>query len=485
MQFTVVQRVLGLLIAFFSLTLLPPIAVSLVSSDGSLQAFSYSFLIILSCGLLLWWPVRHEQREFRLRDGFIVVVMFWISLGLSGAVPLLLVNDPDLGLSDAVFESISGLTTTGATVLTGIDQLPISVQYYRQQLQWLGGMGIIVLAVAIFPMLGIGGMQLYRAEIPGPMKDSKLTPRITETAKVLWYIYFWLTVACTLCYWAAGMSLFDAICHSFSTVSIGGFSTHDTSIGFFQNPYIEYVAVLFMFLAGINFSLHFLAWNSRSPYRYLGDSEFRAYCRILSIVCLICILYQSLFPKVSDHGLGEIIQHSVFQSISITTTTGYVTSGYATMPGFLPILLLLASFIGSCAGSTGGGLKVIRIVLLYKQGVREIRRLVHPNGVFMIKLGGQLLPERIIEAVWGYLAAHAAVFVILLLAVLGTGLDELTAFSAVSACLNNLGPGLGAVSQHYGDINTAAKWILCLTMLLGRLEIFTLLVILSPVFWKR
>lgn len=467
----------------FSLTMLPPMLVSWGTPDATWSAFLTAFLLLMCGGLVLWWPTRRLEKEMRLRDGFVVVVMFWIGLGMLGAIPLLMVDQPALSFTDAVFESISGLTTTGATILTGIDELPSSVLFYRQQLQWLGGMGIIVLAVAILPMLGIGGMQLYRAETPGPFKDAKLTPRITETAKALWHLYLGLTIACALCYWLAGMSPFDAICHSFSTISIGGFSTHDASIGYFQSSAINYVAICFMFIAGINFSLHFLAWYKHTFRHYPADSEFRAYCRILATVLVLCIVYQLFL--VRDMELGDMIEYSLFQTVSIATTTGFAAVDYANWPVFLTTLLLLSSFIGACAGSTGGGLKVVRVVLLFKQGAREIKRLVHPNGVFLLKLSNIPLPERTIEAVWGYLAAFAAIFFCLLLALLACGLDQVTAFSALTACINNLGPGLGDVSQHYGDINAMAKWVLCLAMVLGRLEIFTLLVVLSPVFWRR
>ncbi|MEQ8937551.1 MAG: TrkH family potassium uptake protein, partial [Gammaproteobacteria bacterium] len=402
------------------------------------------------------------------------VVMFWAGLGLAGSVPLVLANMPNLTITDAVFESISGLTTTGATILVGIDYLPKSILFYRQQLQWLGGMGIIVLAVAILPMLGIGGMQLYRAETPGPVKDTKLTPRITETAKALWYIYLTLTIACAVAYWMAGMTIFDAISHSFSTVSIGGFSTHDASMGYFQSPVIETIAVLFMLVAGINFSLHFISWKNLSVRHYAQDDEVKAYLSILLIICFVIAFYHVI---VGDYdNILKALEDTIFQTVSIATTTGFTTTEYQAWPGFMPLLLLFSSFVGACAGSTGGGIKVIRILLLFKQGIREIKRLVHPNALFIIKIGNKPINERIIEAVWGFFATYIAVFAFLLLALMTTQMDQVTAFSALAACMNNLGPGLGEVSLHYGNISDPAKWILCFAMLLGRLEIFTLLV---------
>ena len=483
MQLAVVQRILGILLSLFSFTMVPPMLVSLIYNDNTLLPFVTAFIIILSFGLLLWFPVRNIKNELRLRDGFVVVVLFWAGLGLTGSVPLLLAESPNLSLTDAVFESISGLTTTGATILVGIDYLPQSIQFYRHELQWLGGMGIIVLAVAILPMLGIGGMQLYRAETPGPVKDSKLTPRITETAKALWYIYLTMTVSCALLYWLAGMTIFDAIAHSFSTVSIGGFSTHDTSIGFFQSPVIEGIAVVFMLMAGINFSLHFIAWRNLSLGTYTQDDELKAYFFILFLVCLLCSGYHFIIEDYDN--FLKAMEDSIFQTVSIMTTTGFTTTEYQSWPGFLPLLLLFSSFIGACAGSTGGGIKVIRILLLFKQGMREIKRLVHPNALFIIKIGNKPIKERIIEAIWGFFAAYIVVFAVLLLALMATNLDQITAFSALAACMNNLGPGLGEVSLHYGNINDPAKWILCFAMLLGRLEIFTLLVILTPTFWRR
>jgi trk system potassium uptake protein TrkH len=391
-------------------------------------------------------------------------------------------SSPHLSIVDAVFESLSGLTTTGATVITGIDALPKSILYYRQQLQWLGGMGIIVLAVAILPMLGIGGMQLYRAETPGPVKDSKLTPRITETAKALWYIYLSLTIACALGYWWAGMSLFDAIGHSFATVAIGGFSTHDASIGYFNSPTIEAICVFFMVISAVNFGLHFFAWRQHSLKHYFEDPEFKFYLSILGVITLItafALIATSTYEPI------ESIRKSIFMVVSVATTTGFATADFAHWPVMLPFMLFVAAFAGGCAGSTGGGMKVIRILLILKQGYREIQRLVHPNAVIPVKLGNKPIPDRVLEAVWGFFSVYLIVFIIMLIALLGTGLDQVTAWSAVGATLNNLGPGLGDVAAHYGDLNDTAKWILCFAMLLGRLEVFTFLVLFTPAFWKR
>ncbi len=483
MHLFVVQRILGLLLMLFSVTMLPPLVVSLGYGDGAYQAFLVAFGITLVVGALSWLPVRHQHRELRLRDGFVVVVMFWTVLSATGALPFALAEYPHLSITDAFFESISGLTTTGATVIVGLDDLPKSILYYRQQLQWLGGMGIIVLAVAVLPMLGIGGMQLYRAETPGPMKDSKLTPRITETAKALWYIYLGLTVACGLGYWLAGMSVFDAVGHAFSTVAIGGFSTHDASMGYFDSTAIYLVGVVFMFLAGINFALHFSVVRQKSLRVYWQDSEFRFYLLLLTLVVLATTL--GLHFSATHETFHENFVHGLFQAVSIGTTAGFTTAEWHNWPGFVAILLLFASFVGGCAGSTGGGIKVIRFLLLIKQGMREIARLVHPNAQIPVRVGDKTIPPRVVEAVWGFFALYVASFIMMYLMLAATGIDLMTAFSAVAASINNLGPGLGDVGANYAGLHDSAKWILCFAMLLGRLEIFTLLVLLSPVFWRR
>jgi len=483
MQRAAIQRVLGLLLMVFSITMLPPAVVSLIYADGAFIAFAAAFALILLLGLAVWFPVRRATQELRLRDGFLVVVLFWTVLGTAAALPFLISSQTQVNMTDAVFEAWSGLTTTGATVLVGLDQLPRSILYYRQQLQWFGGMGIIVLAVAIMPMLGVGGMQLYRAETPGPVKDNRLTPRIAQTAKALWYIYMGLTTLCMAAYWLAGMSFFDALGHSFSTVAIGGFSTHDASIGHFESTLIETVAVVFMLAAGLNFALHFLAWRGFTLRPYFEDTEARVYFGVLLVVSAVTIAYL-LLAGVYD-SFATAIHHGIFQVVSIGTTTGFTTAEYFFWPGFLPVLLLLVSFVGGCGGSTGGGIKVIRVLLLFKQGGREIKRLIHPSAQLPVKVGGRVLPDRVVESVWGFFALYVASFCVMSLMLAATGLDLVTSFSAVAACMNNLGPGLGQVGAHYADISDPAKWVLCFAMLLGRLEIFTLLVLFNPHFWRN
>ncbi|MBT8091927.1 MAG: TrkH family potassium uptake protein [Gammaproteobacteria bacterium] len=483
MNWPVVQRILGLLLMMFSITMLPPVAFSLYYNDQSWLPFVEGFLLTLAAGFLCWFPVHRTRRDLRLRDGFLVVAAFWTVLGTFGAAPLYFFDGLSLSLTDAVFESVSGLTTTGATVLSNLESLPVSILYYRQQLQWLGGMGIIVLAVAVLPMLGVGGMQLYRAETPGPVKDTKLTPRITETAKALWYVYLAFTITCLLGYKLAGMGWFDALCHAFSTVAIGGFSPHDASIGYFDSTAVDLVAVFFMFLAGINFSLHFFAWRFVSVKHYFDDPEFRAYGAMLIAVSVLVVA--GLFRYRGFDHAGETFISGLFQAVSIATTTGFTTDNFSMWPAGIPVLLIFSSFIGGSAGSTAGGIKVIRWLLVYKQGVREIVRLVHPSAEIPVKLGNKAVPYRVVDAVWGFFSIYIIVFGVMLLAMMTTGLDQVTAFSAVAATLNNLGPGLGDVASGFSSVSDAAKWIAIGGMLLGRLEIFTLLVLITPTFWRR
>ena len=482
MQYSQIQRITGILLMLFSLAMLPAAAVGLYYREQAQESFLIGFAITLVVGCLVWLPVRKQRNELRTRDGYLITVLFWLVLGLFGAIPLYLLELPDLSVADAVFESFSGLTTTGATVITGLDTLPRSLLFYRQQLQWFGGMGIIVLAVAILPLLGVGGMQLYRAEMPGPLKDNKLTPRIAETAKVLWFIYTGLTLACAAAYWLAGMTLFDAVGHSFSTVAIGGFSTHDASIGYYNSPVIEMICLVFMVLSGVNFALHFTAWRFRSVKGYWQDPECRSYLLILLGLVVVCA---SLLIGYQYYDPLSAVRYAAFQAVSIATTSGFTVTDFSAWPSVLPFLLLYASFAGACAGSTGGGMKIIRVVLVFKQGVREIKRLLHTNGVFPVKLGKRAVGDRVVEAVWGFCSVYVFTFAVLFLLLLGTGLDFVTAFSALAACMNNLGPGLGDVTAHYGELSASVKWLLSFAMLLGRLEVFTLLVLLTPMFWRR
>jgi trk system potassium uptake protein TrkH len=482
MGFSAVQRVIGFLIAGSSMMMLPPVLVSLFYKDGTATLFLVSAALLLTVGLIIYFPVRHAHQELRLRDGFLIVVSSWLALVLVGALPFVLLTSPDLSYVDAVFESMSGLTTTGATIVTNIDALPRAVLYYRQQLQWLGGMGIIVLAVAILPMLRIGGMQLYRAETPGPMKDAKLTPRITETAKALWLIYVGITVTCIFSYWLAGMKLFDAVGHAFSTVAIGGFSTHDYSLAYWNNPTVEIVAVVFMAIAGVNFALHFTAWRRASAQPYYMDPELKVYASLLFAFSIL-VSFGLYFTGTYDT-LASSFRYGAFQVVSAMTTTGFTTAPFYTWTGFLPVLLILLAFIGGCAGSTAGGMKVIRVILLYRQSIREVQRLIHPHAIIPVKIGGQKTSDTIISAVWGFFFLYIASFAIMTILLTATGLDAETAYSTVGACITNLGPALGMAGPNYAELNDVAKVILSIAMLLGRLEIYTLLVLLTPAFWR-
>ena len=482
MHTAITARVLGLLLIIFSLTMLPPVLVALWYEESTSRMFLLAFSITLLVGLLFWLPMRSSTGELRTRDGFVVTVFFWLVLSTFGTLPFMLSDALQLSFIDALFESISGLTTTGATVISGLDTLPKSILYYRQQLQWLGGIGIVVIAVAILPMLGVGGMQIYRAETPGPMKDSKITPRITETANVLFKIYVALTAVCALAYWIAGMSLFDAICHSFSTVAIGGFSTHDASIGLFDSGAIMAICTFFMVVSGINFALHYAAWHDRQLSFYWTDPEARLYLALLAVGAAITCLY--LYFS-GTYGWSDSIRQGIFQLVSIMTTTGFATADFNAWPTFLPFFLIFLSFFGACAGSTGGGIKIGRMLILWQQGVREIYQLVHPNAVLPIKINNRKVPDRIADAIWAFFGVYLAVFYLMVLLLLASGLDYVTAWSATAASLNNLGPGLGAVASNYAELGSFAKWVLCWGMLLGRLEIFTLLVLFTPTFWRR
>ena len=481
MQFSIVFKTIGLLLMVFSLTQLPPIIVDSIYQQQETASFLAAFALTLISGLLLYLPFRNSTKDFRIREGVLVVVSFWFVLSLFATTPFLLSESLRMTFSDAFFESMSGLTTTGATVLSGLDDLPRAVLYYRQQLQWLGGMGIIVLAVAILPMLGVGGMELYHAESSGISKD-RLTPKLTQTAKALWKIYLSFTLTCALAYYWAGMGVFDAIGHSYSTVAIGGFSTHDLSIGYFDSVAIESVAIVFMFLAGINFSLHFFVWRKKNILAFFEDSEFKTYLFLLGFMAFIIAGY--LWNSGYYQTVEGALRYGVFQSISMATTTGFTSANFSTWPFMLPVLLIFASFVGACAGSTGGGIKVVRVLLMFKLAMKEIKKFIHPNAQINIKLNHRSVAESTLISVWGFFSLYVIAFVFIMIALMFTGMDQVTSFSATAASINNLGPGLGNVAENYGSISESAKWILSFSMLLGRLEILTLMALLHKAFWR-
>ena len=483
MQLSIVAKTLGLLLMVFSLAQVPPVLVDLIYSEGEYLTFVFSFILTVFGGLVLWWPFRAIKKSFRLREGVLIVVSFWIVLSLFGTLPFLITESiSNLSFSNAFFESMSGLTTTGATVLSQLDELPKSILFYRQQLQWLGGMGIIVLAVAVLPLLGVGGMELYHAESSGIAKD-RLTPKLRNTAIALWKIYLSLTILCALAYFFSGMSIFDAISHSFSTVAIGGFSTHDGSIGYFNSIPIEMIAMFFMFLAGINFSLHFVAWNNRSLVDYIKDSEFKTYAMVLLSASAIVVIALSLNSEYGS--TSETLRHSLFQTISIATTTGFTSQNYSNWPAAIPVFLIMVSFIGACVGSTGGGIKVVRVLVMFRLGMKEIHKFIRPNAQVSIKLNKASINEKALVSVLGFFSLYAISFIFIMMLLMFAGLDQVTAYSATAATMNNLGPGLGEVAQNYGSLGETAKWILSFSMLIGRLEVLTIIAIFHRAFWRH
>jgi trk system potassium uptake protein TrkH len=482
-RFRAIQRILGVIIVLSSMTKLPPALLALAWGEKETpNVFFGSFLVSLLIGVALWLPVRRVNYEMRLRDGFLIVTMTWVFASLVSALPFVH-GPPHLSYTDAIFEATSGLTTTGATVITGLDDLPASVLFYRQLLQFLGGMGIVILAVAILPMLKIGGTQLFRAESTGPTKDTKLTPRIAETAKALWAVYFGLTVLCAVSFWFGGMSVFDAVCHAMSTVSTGGFSTYDAAFGVWDSPILEWTAVAFMLLGGINFGLHFVAWRRASLQVYGTDSELRAFLRIVAGASLLVTLMIWLGGDYAH--LGEAFRFATFQIVSSITTTGFAVSGFDQWSGAAPLLVVGVAFIGGCSGSTVGGLKVARVVMVVRQGYREIKQLVHPKAQFLVKMGGRRVSESVVLSVSGFIAIWMLCFVVLMLGMNLSGLDVESSFGAVVATMTNLGPGLGEVSSNFASVNDGAVWLGTLGMILGRLEVFSLLVLLTPQFWRE
>ncbi len=471
--------ILGILSLLYGISMLIPAAIALFYDSGEFYHFAFACMLTLVIGAVAFFYFGEQPERLSHRDGFLIVALAWVLLSILGALPFMTTNVCP-SIFDALFESASGLTTTGATVLSNLDTMPHSILFWRSMQEWLGGMGIIVLAVAIMPLLGVGGMQLFRAETPGPVKD-KLTARVTETAKVLWYIYLMMTVVCAIAYALAGMGWFDAINHAMCTVAIGGFSTHDASIGYYDSPLIESVTVVFMILAGINFTLHFAAMhNNLSFHSYWKDDEFRAYVSILSfliVVIGVVVLYS---------GTGHW-HEVIFNVVSIATTTGFAVSDYAQWPPGTGMFLFAAMFIGACAGSTGGGMKVVRVLLLFRQGLGEIRRMIHPHAIIYIKLGDQTVEPSVVQAIWGFFVLYIVCYLMVAISLALTGVDMLTALSATAACLTNTGPGFGGVgpASNYADIPTTGKCILMFAMVLGRLEIYTFFVLLVPEFWRK
>ena len=473
-----ILNLFSVLVLFFSFSYIFPIVVSIIFDDGALHIFVKTLIAISLIGIIGLAATRNINNELSQKDGFVIIVMFWVVLSVAGSIPFYLSG---MSIIDSFFESMSGITTTGATVISNIDALPESVLFYRQMLQWMGGMGLIVLAIAVMPLLGIGGGQIYKTEIPGAMGEQRLTPRIKETAQALWSIYLGLTILCALLYYLGGMSAFDAISHAMSTVAIGGFSTHNESIGYFNSSTIEIICIVFMLLSAFSFTLHYFAIYKRKPLKYFYDPEFRFFFSILLLVLAVSLFINSFTDYENSPNFKEI----VFHSVSMITTTGFSTSDTSDWPLSVSFLLLVGAFVGACSGSVGGGVKSWRVMIMLNHAYSNIMKMIHPNSVISLKIGSRSVDDEVATSVWGFFSIYVISFMILLLAVLTSGLDLESAFSAVGACLNNLGPGLGAVSENYSNISSFTKSILAFAMLLGRLEIFTLLVILTPMFWAK
>ena len=480
-NYKIIYRIVGLLFMVFSSILLLPMMISTWTHDGFTQYYVICLVSQFIVGFLFWFPFRKQIGSMRRKEGFLIVVIFWLSISLLGAS--VFVFTIQLSYVDAIFESVSGLTTTGATVITGLDDLPYSILFYRQELQWFGGMGLIMLAVAIMPMLGIGGMKMYLAETPGPLKEEKITPRLVTSAKVLWGIYVGITILCAIAYWIAGMTVFDAVSHSMSTVSTGGFSTHDESMGYFNSNTIDLIAIFFMLLGGINFSVHFLVLRDKNLNYYWKNTEVRMFL----LFVLIAIITVALLLHLTLH-VGSFIEELrdvSFEVVSVVTSTGFGLADFSVWPLFLPFLMILISFVGGCGGSTAGGMKVMRIVMMMKLVGYEIKKLIHPHGIFTIKFDGYRVVKNIRQNILGFFCVYSTTFVILLLLMMFvSGLDQVTSFSAIATSMNNLGPGLGEVTQNFVSVNSGGKIISALAMLLGRLEIFSILVLFSPEFWR-
>jgi trk system potassium uptake protein TrkH len=483
-RFFPILHVLGLIVLVFGLSMLAPLLLSELTLDGAQRAYDFAALITVGAGLLMWLVGRHWRRELKTRDGILLVVLTWTLLPAFAALPLLFYM-PNLALADAYFEAMSGLTATGATVLSGLDDMPQSINLWRAQLHWVGGLGVIVLVTAVLPLLGVGGRQMFKAETPTPMKDQKLTPRMAETAKGLWVVYVILTGLCIATLWALGMSFFDALVHSFSIMGLGGFSSHDASLGYFDSLPLEIAVGVFALVAGVNFATHFAFLRGRSFSYYWNDPELRWFLGfVLSSGVVLALL---LWQRDVFLDFPSALRYAVFNTISVATTLGFATTDYGQWPFFAGLWLLFLCSFSTGAGSTGGGIKMMRAILLYKQVYRELKKLIHPNAVIPLRLGNEIVPNKVVYAVLAFLFIYVASIVSLSFVLSFTGLDVLTSFSAIVACINNTGPGLGQVgpATTYAVFNDFQVSVCTFAMLLGRLELFTLLVVLTPAFWRK
>jgi len=479
-----VVHALGLMLVVFSTAYLLPVFVSYLYDDGSMADFIMAMAWTLCIGILMWLSTRRYKGELSIRHGYLLVVGMWTTMPVVATLPLLLMV-PGLSFTDAYFEAMSAVTTTGATTLSGLDTLPPAINVWRHELQWLGGLGIIVLAVAILPLLGIGGRQLFKAEMPGPMKNAGLTPRIADTARNLWVVYAVMTIICAFALKWAGMSWLDAVCHAFSTMGLGGFSTHDASVGYFNSELIEFVMIAFMLIAAINFASHFLAWHGKSLRIYRYDTEAHATLGLILASCFGIALFLWWNDVYTE--FLTALRHATFNVVSIGASSGFASADYGQWPIFAPLWMLFVGCIAASSGSTGGGIKMIRTMILFKQAGREFLKLLHPAVVDPMKIGGRVVTNNIVFSVLGFIFLYFMTIATLVFVLLISGMDFISAFSAILACINNFGPGLGAVgpSSNYAALNDFQTWVCTFAMLVGRLEIFTVLILFTPHFWRR
>lgn len=479
-----VLNALGAIIVIFAVTMLVPLAVAFFGRDAALAAYDNAIIITLVVGGVLYLATRRFKRELQPRDGFLLVTLVWTALPVFAALPLMF-HLPELGFTDAYFEAMSGITTTGATVLSGLDKLPLSINIWRHLLQWMGGMGILVLAVAILPMLGVGGAQVFKAETAGPLKETKLTPRIADTAKALYAVYAAVSASCFLAYWVGGMGLADAFMHMCATVSLGGFSSYDASFGQFDSALLEAIAITFMLIAAVNFSMHFIAWRQRSLVAYLRDTETIAVLTVLVLACVVVTLV--LWSHETYPDVATSLRLAAFNVVSIATTTGFATTDYGQWPTFAPILMLFLTGFATAAGSTGGGIKMIRSLILLKQAMREFTRILHPRVINPVHIGGRTIENNVIFAVLAFMLIYGATIIIVTLLLVLSGLDVISAFTAAIATINCVGPGLNQVgpATNYGSLSDFQTWVCTFAMLVGRLELMSVLVLFTPAFWRK
>ena len=481
MKYRLISKILGTGLILFSAIQLFPIIISLIYNEQNYLSFLESSLITFASGLFLYGVnYSKDYEDLKIRDGFLLIVLLWFIFSIFASIPFVLKKDP-LTIVNAYFEAVSGLTTTGATILTNLGNELKSILFYRALLQWVGGLGIVVLALALFPILGIGGMQLYRGEASNPVNNNKLRPKMAETAKSLWLIYLFLTILCFFCYRFSGMTNFDAVTHAFTTIAIGGFSNYDNSFAYFSNNFIYFFASVFMFLSAISFSLHFIAFNRIDVTGYFKDKELRFFTTIIFVSFILIFL---VLQSTNANGNFDTLILSIFQTISFATTTGFVSTDQSSLPLFIPYLLIALAGMGACAGSTGGGLKAIRVYILFRQAKNELKKLIHPSSVIPLKIGDNVIDKEISDSVWGFVSVYLFALFFGILLILATGINIETAFSTIFSCLNNLGPALGDATENYASLNDASKIILSFTMILGRLEIYTLLVLFTTFFWR-